>query len=818
MPFLRFLRLCLLLFCGAGCGWAQAQNVVHHGPSLQVQVQRGDTVLPLPLVNRLRSGDKLLVQPDLDTMAKGDWVLLLAHVSPTGNQVAARHFNVRELQGPAELEITDDKQVPVIMLAPQLRNLFGLYTSLSESAGLLGEVLRADPQRFFELQKVDQINQAIQTLSDSLARSVSGRSPQEAIQAAQTLAVKFGVRQLDPACFKNQVVNTECVATHIVANKDFALPSGNDLSALVGNKKAVDLNSFLLANLRIFSEASDYLSNKYRDSYDFAPTFGRHQGQSARVDLYSIARFRNGSVKTAYLYVPSWFSGPMPSLQPETQRAACFTRGQLEVQVRGRLPLLSYWHGWRLRVRAPGSQEDGLELSDVQFDQERGRFSFALPDSVNWPWPSAAQVEVALSGQFGFDTLQLEPVHMALPWPDADAAQQALRGWSGLISGERALLAPRTGESAACLDDLALDTPDGRPVARNPSPQARLDADLQSVPPGPLTLLLRQAGAPALAVPVQVQQPQAQVSRVEHAEGDERLRVQGARLERIARIEVPGHGQCLPVDGETPTSAARFFACEGDVRRNSGLPATVRVVHQNDEPAPLDVRLHLAAAVPRVGIASNTPNALLVSPSAKALQWQLPPDDPLLSEDSGLNLLLQAQSPYVLSKGSYLLQLRFVDDPLTDAQPLSAPLIADFGHNELRTRHPIRFDPAKLPSVLNPLEYRVLHTASGQASEWQALQRAVLWLPDLQALSCSPKGDALWLQGQRLDLIDGLRVLPPKGEASDDFVAPELVPCPQGLCLRLPRHVPSALLQLRVRWVDARVFSVRLPAADKTCP
>ena len=222
--FHKFLALIWLLASTA----AWTQDVIHHGPVLDIQVRRGDSQLPLALVDKLRKGDRLLVRPDAETLAKGDWVLLLARVSPTGNQVVSQHFEVADLRSPAELEITADNQAPVIMLAPQLRNLFGLYTSLHESASLLNEVLRADPQRFFDLQKVDQINQAILAISQGLSKRVSGRKPQEAIQAARELAAKFGVSNLEPECIKNDAVNTECVATQIVFAKDFVLPSNGD--------------------------------------------------------------------------------------------------------------------------------------------------------------------------------------------------------------------------------------------------------------------------------------------------------------------------------------------------------------------------------------------------------------------------------------------------------------------------------------------------------------------------------------------------------------------------------------------------------------
>lgn len=798
---------------------AQAQDGIHHGPSLQVQVKRGDTTLPLALVNRLHAGDTLHVKPEIDNLAKGEWVLMLAHVSPTGNQVVSKHFSLRELKGPAQLEITADNQVPIIILAPQLRNMFGLYTSLSESADLLKEILNADPQRFYDLQKVDQINQAIQTLSQSLTRSLSDRAQEDAILVTKDLAFKFGVRNLDLECFKNQVVNTECVATNIVVNKDFVLPNSSDLSSMVGNKKAVDLNSFLIANLRIFSEASDYLSNKYRDNYDLAPTFGRHQAQPHRIDLFSIARFRNGNIKTAYIYVPSWFTGATPSLLTDNRPQGCFTSGRLNLQVRGRLPLVNYWHDWHMNLRDPDTHQSLANISNITFEQETGRLSFELPNTSEWKTNTSQNIELSISTKFGFDTIKIDDVHMALPLSDISTVKAALSGWNSLISGERATLAPRTDDSAACLFDLVLTQTDGTVVAHNSTPQPRLSVDLQTVPPGPLQLALHQAGQRPLHLPVRVLQPQAKINRIEHAEGDDSLNVQGQRLERIARIDIPGRGSCTPSpESNTANSSRISFECNGNIRRNANLPATVQVVHQENEPGPIKVRLTSTPAIPRLLLATNTQNALLVSPSDKALQWNLQPGNVLMSEDSGLSVLLQVQSPYVLSKGSYQLQLRFKDDPESDAQPLSAPLIADFSHNELRSRSPLRFDVARLPSVVNPLEFRVLHKPSDQAGPWQPLGRTLVWVPDLQSISCSAQGDNQLLYGQRLDLIDAIQIPSENNAPPNEFVHPQLVPCKKGLCLSLPQLVPGNQLKIRIRWIDDSVFTVNLPKSNEVCP
>lgn len=811
-------------------GAARAQSVVHQGPSLQMQVQRGEARLPLSRVDRLRAGDRVMVRPDTGTLAKGDWVLLLARVSPRGNQIESHHFDVRELQGDAEIGITEDNQVPVVMLAPQLRNLFGLTTSLFDSGRILNEVLKADPQRFYDLQNADQLNHAIRAISQGLGRRVSGQGPEQAIREASALAAKFGVRSLDPDCFRNQSVNTECVATSIVANRDFSLPSADDLSAMVGPRKSADLNSFLAANLRVLTDAADYLGNRYRDTYDFAPTFGRRQPGSDRIDLFSIARFRSGSVKTAYVYVPSWFTSAAPILSPDRAHMDCHARGRLDVQVQGRLPLVDYWHGWRMTVSDPGTREVLAEVDDLSFDPEAGSFRFAPMGIDPARSPSGNQVVVRLSGHFGFDPVELEPIRMALPLRDARGAAAALGGLDGLVAGERATLRFRMLEAGACVREMALALPGGTVLRSEAEAPGNLDADLRQVTPGNAELTIEQHGGEPIVLAARVLPSRAKVTRIEHAEGEDAVTVVGERLERIARIEA-GKAACSaddmpqprPVEGGTAAGTARpasgesvlRLACRGEVRSGGRAPEMVTVFHRGDTPGPIRVPLTRTAARPQVGLAADTPNALLVSPSTKALRWNLSPADPYMTEDSGLSLLLQALRPYVLARGSYQLQLRFHDDPQSGSRPLTVPLIADFAHDELRTRSPARFRHEDLPSVVNALEYRVIHQPSGLAGDWQALGRSVLMLPELQAAACAPTGDALWVQGEHLDLVEGIRDDTAEAEG---FTPARLVPCPSGLCLALPPNPPQDRVRLRLRWVDDRVFTVRLPAPSPACP
>jgi hypothetical protein len=186
-----------------------------------------------------------------------------------------------------------------------------------------------------------------------------------------------------------------------------------------------------------------------------------------------------------------------------------------------------------------------------------------------------------------------------------------------------------------------------------------------------------------------------------------------------------------------------------------------------------------------------------------------------LSEDSGLNVLFQAKAPYTLQHGSYMLQIRFKDDPHSDQQPINKPLIADFSHNELRTKNPINFSQSDLPSVINSLEYRIQHNTSGQASEWVNLPRSVIVLPDLQNATCSATNDSWLVSGKNLNVIDSIRI--EDTDKNEAFQAAQLVSCSQGLCLKVPAPLARDSIDLRMRWVDDREFNALIPGITKDC-
>ena len=808
-------RIIFILIVWLGLSSVWAAEMIHQGPVLDVKIKRGEQKLPLFNVPRLKQGDIIQVTPESDSLARGGWVLQLARVSPSGNLVETFGFDLSNLSIPPELEITADGQVPVILLAPQLRNLFGLYTSFTESSDLLSEALKSDPQRFFDLQQVDQINQAITALSRGLEDLIFNKTSEQGVAATKALAVKFGVSQIDANCFKNNSINTQCVAANIVANKDFALPATNELGLVLGQKKAADLTSFLTSNIKVFSEAGDFLTHKFRDQYDFAPTFGRRKGDSSQIELYSLSRFKNGPVKTAYVYVPAWFDGGVPLLQANQKTPTCLLSGQFDLLAKGRLPVRNYWHSWTMTLVDPETRDELANLNDLKFLPERGVFQFNLDLDTAFRTPKSNAVTVFLSGMFGFDSVEVEPFKLSLPL-QGDLTEK-IQGIKQLVAGDISEIGVPSLDQSGCIQGLMLERNGKKLLELKSHSSNRFSLDLTSVSAGDATLSLMSIGAGPQTLPVQILPPRVRVSSIEHAELDEHIVVSGENLERIAQVDL-GQAKCTPSEiVESKNVQDRLMlSCTGAIKNNARLPERVTIRHKQGKPDEFEMPLLKKAAMPRLSVARSN-NALIVRPSPKSVRWGLLSSESLIADDSGLSLILQPTDGYQLISGNYVLELRFVDDPASSQNPISAVLMMDMVHQELRTRQPISFKSIELPSVINPIEFRVRHVTSGRGGVWRPLNKSILMLPDIKDVSCGKESKTILIHGSHLEFIDGAML-----KSSNEVVSTEpamideavLVPCTDGLCLQVSIAQAQAQLQeklhIQLHWLNQRIFSVDL--------
>lgn len=800
----------------------------HEGPAITAYVVRGDARLPIHQVAHLRKGDRLLVSAPGSATAQDKWLLVLATVSPSGNKVTSQQFDLSASTAGGAIDIPADDAVPIVVLAPQVRTLFGLSTSFGQSASLIAEAVAADPQRFVDLQKLDQINHAITSLSAGLDAVVQGADPAHAVDSAKAMAAKFGVKAIDPACFKDKVVNTKCVASSIVANKDLKVPSVSDLGVLAGPFASGDLSPDLLTNVRLFSAASSFLANKYRDQYDFAPSSGSRQDGDDALQLYASARFKNGAIKTAYVYVPSWFNGKAPELTVASAAPACLSRGELAVALSHSLPVSNYWHDWELVLRQPGASEPLAQSGKLVFKPEKSMFIVDFKAIGKDLALDGQTLEASIKGRFGFSGVTTKPFKVVLP--RMDHLQEQLVGLDELIAGEQRSVRLQRGQGS-CVESLEL-VADGATLGTS-SKDARdvLKLDLRSVAPGEARLRINQFGVEQQHLAVRIKQKLAHVQRIVHYDLDTEIAVTGTNLDRIDNLGADG-AECSPVappddaadvapadavpaegPGARPPGAAstRLFACPPGLVSNARLPAKLTVNHLEQEPAPFQATLTKLDARPRMQVAgARDPLRTVLSP--KALQWGLPADGALVSDDSGLSLLLRAVDGYQLGRGSFNLQLKFADDPVTELTPMSVSLIADRPHNELRTRAPVSFPNMALPGVVNPIFYRVQNQQNGYLGDWKPLERSVVALPTLGALTCAPGAGGLLLHGAGLDQIDWVSTDTARSTAPANWKPGSAVlagACENEQCVAIGHLGGDRRLRVKLHWIDKPLFNAK---------
>ncbi|OYU42984.1 MAG: hypothetical protein CFE44_20890, partial [Burkholderiales bacterium PBB4] len=443
---LRQFLVALILGFALQAAWCET-SASHAGPLLTLSVQRGSQRLPASKVDRLQSGDQLKVTVDRGAGPQQAWALVLALVSPVSHRVTSRSFDLSVVGAEPGIDIEHDDQVPVVVLAPQVKTLFGWSTSFEQSVGLIADAIHADPQRFMDLQKLEQMNVAIASITAGLDEMVVKLRPEQAADSAKTVASKFGVKQVDAECFKGGGVDTQCVATSIVSSRDLKLPSVVDLSSMAQPFATALLSADVLANIRLAAAASTFISNKYRDQYDMVPSLGKREpgGSGEKIQLVTKTRFLNGAIKTAYIYVPSWFVGKQPELTFSAVSPMCLATGELPVTVRGQLPLLNYWHSWKLEVDGPDGLAPTGQLDSVSFIPEKGAFAV---DASSLPPDFSARgtlLHARLLGRYAFTPVTLGPLVFALPWPGG--FQDKLMGLPSLAAGEQASLTFLDGEA-----------------------------------------------------------------------------------------------------------------------------------------------------------------------------------------------------------------------------------------------------------------------------------------------------------------------------------------------------------------------------------
>jgi hypothetical protein len=749
----RVVVLMLLGQLALGAASAIAAPFDLAGPTLEVQVTRGERTLPIAQVPSLAVGDRVSIKADRPAGESAHYLMVAAFLRGASNPPPEEWFFQCETwarrcaREGLTLTVPEQAGQLLVFLAPQTGGAF--RTLMDAVRGLPGAFVRTSQdlnQAALDHARLDAYLAVIRHLGEV--------DPSQLKEAAPLLSRSLGIK-VDEACLgKIPVLQAPCLAQ---GRESLILDDGHSASL------AQALTSGPASDLAMEASNTPQLKSGYYGPFigsifDIAKIFDSLR--TAKFQYFPALATLHGRQLALTLNAPPSFHDPksvlvvaLPPVEAphvpavhavDRDQILCAGKDPLVLPVEG-APVVfstSYAHDALLHlVKKDGSS---LELP-AQADPARGGFVASLP-------PEAARTladtgTASLRARWGFD--RFEGPAFRLADPQAQSWSLAAGDSPDLIVGRTDTLHLRA-DSVSCLQEVSLVDGASPPrkvdwKATHPN-EVELTLPLQDVAAGELTLQVRQFGRPdpqTLALHAFAQAGHLE-SFTLHA-GDTEGILRGNRLDEVKRLML-GAIQFAP-----GTLATRDGHDELHMLAQTG--SDTRTLKAGDAAVTLDDGRVFDV---RVVVDAPRPSAALIS---KTLQWPGSADDNAVQLADTAELPLEARLTFSLraSSPAWFSADEKLEVATTDGS-ISAVLGVASGELRLQSRKVavVTLDPAKAlgGSAFGPLQFRRI--VDGVAGDWTPLATLVR-LPKLTGVDCPAEPQAACsLSGADLFLIEAL--------------------------------------------------------------
>jgi hypothetical protein len=811
------LRLLVSFFClAATLAFADPAPFDLAGPRIEIKVKRGDQTLPITAVPNLAAGDRLWIHPDFPADQAAHYLLIVAFLRGSTNQPPENWFFKEETWNKKSAEglyvtVPEGARQALLFLAPATGGDF--KTLVNAVSGRPGAFVRASQdlnQASLDRSRLDAYLDAVRALNTTDPGKLKDTSP--------LLARSLGMK-LDKDCLGKDI--EEQASCLVQRQEGLILNDGHSMS-IVGTLTSGAAGDLTMqatytpkANFGYYSpylaaimDIARIMDSFHTAEYQYIPALASQRENALDLKLNTPPSFHNPKSVLVVALPPIEAAQPPPLHPVDEKQVFCAAKSGLVLPADG-APLVfstGYARDMVLRLRA-GNQKIDLPL---QADAARGGFvvdNKALAQSGSATASTlSGPLTGSLHGFWGFTPFDGPAFHLQ------DAREQK---WQVASADQDALIVGRDdtlrlqAEDAACIDSIQLRDAHGKEQKTDwkldGENRVEVTLPLKDAQPGPVTLLVRQAG---LDKPQEI--PLHTFAAAGHLEGfrlhagDHEGILKGSRLDEVASVDIHGirfePGKLAHPDGsdelalETKEANGIAGLTAGQQLQASATLHDGRTVDLPVTVEPLRPRVNLLSK----NIETGDPNAS--SNIQLAGQDELP-------QNSKLVFSLKAQSPAAFSREDkievatgdalYSTLLNMGDGTLTlqDAKTALATL-----------------NPSKAfgSSAFGPLHFRMID-ASGAKGDWQPLVTLVR-LPGLQDLKCPAAPDQpCSLAGSGLFLLDSV-------SSDAQFTHPVQVPDGfPGTTLSVP-HPDGQGLYVKLRDDPAVVNLLTLPAEPLAPP
>lgn len=773
------------------------------GPSLEVTVARGKTILPIAQVPHLAVGDNLAIKADFPENQSEHYLLIVSFLRGPTNPPPKNWFFRCEAwkrvcaEKGLNVTIPDGAQQALVFLAPEDGGDF--KTLMNAVRGRPGAFVRASQdlnQATLDRSRLERYLTAI--------RRANAANPAVLKDTTPLLARSLGIRADEKCLDRLPQLQAPCL---MQGQETLILNDGHSVSIVeaLTTGPASDLvmaaSSTPQANYGYYSPYLSSLLDLGRlfDSfrvanYQYIPALATAVGNELTLTLNTPPSFHDPkSVLVAALpAVEQALPPPLHAVSPKD--IYCARRNSLVLPVEG-APLVfatEYAHNTFLRVTAKNG--DAIELPATA-DATQGGFVVDTTPLANASLED--RFKGSLHGYWGFEKFdgpgfQLVNTH-SQSWAPASADDMSL------IVGRANTIHLQAG-SVACIDRIMAKDPSGKELRVEWSPvkanEVEINLPLQQAEPGALTLLVSQYGA-SEPHPVELRAyPEA--GRFEsfsiHA-GESHGVLKGSRLGDVASLSLQGLEFVPDRSAAVASDSLRMEVkpSEAPAESDGGTPSAPAPNLQLGETAKAKVTLRDGRHY-TVNVTVNAPRpsveligkSVQVSTRGSASNIELASEDQL-PQDAQLIFSVRAKSPATFPRDANI-EIASEDEAFATTLSISNRSIT-LADSKVAVA---TFDPAKAFgfSAFGKLKFRVVN--QGVAGDWKPLATLVR-LPVLQALQCPAEAEQnCKLTGSNLFLVASV-------SSDRDFKHPVDVPAGfPGRALPVPRPSKSGLyLKLR---------------------
>jgi hypothetical protein len=736
------------------------------GPTLEIEVTRGDRTLPAAQVPSLAVGDRISIKADVAGSDSARYLMVAAFLRGATNPPPEQWFypcetwSRRCAKEGLSLTVPQGAAQLLVFLAPQTGGAF--RTLVNAIRGRPGAFVRTSQdlkQAALDHSRLDAYLAAV--------RHIGEVDPSQLKEAAPLLARSLGIK-VDEACLgKIPVLQAPCLAQggeSLILDDGHgatlaqALTSGPASDLAMEASNAPQLKSgYYGPFIGSILDIARILDSLHTAQYQYIPALTSAHGRQVALTLNAPPSFHDPK-SVLVVALPAIEAPQLPTLRPvPPNETLCASKDPLVLPVDGAPVVFStaYAHDVALRIE----RKDGAPLElPARVDPARGGFVVSLPAEAG-KVPNDAGT-ATLHAEWGFDRYE---------GPSFKLADGRSQSWS-LASGDSPqLIIGRPGtihlhaDSVSCLDEIALVDAAAKPHKVEWKKTGPNDVEatlpLQDLQPGELTLRVRQFGrtdAQSLALRAFSQAGHLESFTV-HA-GDAEGILRGNRLDEVRLLTAGGiqftPGALTSRDGidELPMRTANgsdtMGLKPGDAQVALGDGRTLAVKVSVDPPRPSAALVSKTVERPE----SQTDNAIQL-----ANQTELP-------LEARLSFSLRAQSPSAFTREEKL-------EIATADGSFSVLLGVGAGEMMLQSKRiaVVSLNPARALglSAFGPLQFRRI--VDGVSGGWTPLATLVR-LPKVTGVDCPADPDAACsLSGSNLFLLDSL-------SADADFARATRVP------------------------------------------